>query len=192
MACEYLGAIPVPSVTINNRRAAADATRHLLELGHRDIAYIGGANDFSLSKDRLKGYKSALARAGLKAGKGKVHAGDFSPVFGYQAAASILAQSRRPTAIFCASDELAIGAMSAAHERGLSVPGDLSIVGFDDIEIAAFGSPPLTTVRQPMAELGRSATRMLLQILGGTRLSDPHLVLPHELIIRGSTASPSH
>jgi LacI family repressor for deo operon, udp, cdd, tsx, nupC, and nupG len=190
MVCEYLGGIPVPSVTIDNRRAAYDATQHLLELGHRDIAYIGGANDFSLSKDRLKGFKSALARAGLRAGKGNIHSGDFTPAFGHEAATIILGQSTRPTAIFCASDELAIGAMSAAHGYGLSIPKDLSIIGFDDIEIAAFGSPPLTTIRQPMAELGRCATGMMLQILSGSPPIEPHVILPHELVVRGSTASP--
>lgn len=190
MACEYLGTIPVPSVTIDNRRAAYDATRHLLDLGHRDIAYIGGANDFSLSRDRLKGFKSALSRAGLKADESKLFSGDFTPGFGLDAARSILGQKSRPTAIFCASDELAMGAMSAAHGLGLSIPRDLSVVGFDDIEFAAYCIPPLTTVRQPMAELGRRAMHMMLQLLEGEAVADSQLVLPHELIVRGSTGSP--
>ncbi len=190
MACEYLGTIPVPSVTIDNRRAAYDATRHLLDLGHREIAYIGGANDFSLSRDRLKGFKSALSRAGLKVDESKLFSGDFTPGFGLDAARSILGQKNRPTAIFCASDELAMGAMSAAHGLGLSIPRDLSVVGFDDIEFAAYCIPPLTTVRQPMAELGRRATHMMLQLLEGEALTDSQLVLPHELIVRGSTGSP--
>jgi len=190
MACEYTGDIPVPTIAIDNRGAARDATRYLIELGHIHIAYIGGPPDFSLSRDRLKGFRTALSLAGLKSPEGGVHSGDFSLQAGYGAAQRLLSQSVQATAIFCASDELAMGAMRAAQEQGLRVPRDLSIVGFDDIEMAAFSNPPLTTVRQPCAEFGRRATQMMLQILEGKTLSNERVVLPHELVVRESTARP--
>lgn len=188
MACEYMGDIPVPTVAIDNRGAARDATRHLIDLGHKRIAYIGGPPDFSLSRDRLKGFRAALSRAGLKPLEDGIHSGDFSLQSGYSAAQGLFSQSRLPTAVFCASDEIAIGAIRAAQEQGLQVPRDISIVGFDDIQMAGFSNPPLTTVRQPTVEFGRRATQMMLQILAGKKLPENRIVLPHELVVRDSTA----
>ena len=188
MACEYSGELAVPTIAIDNCKAAEDATQHLLDLGHRELAFIGGPRDFPLSIDRLKGFRAALSRAKIKPNKGFTLSGEFSLEFGAHAARTLLSQSKRPSAILCASDELAMGAMHAAHQLGLNVPGELSVIGFDDIEVAAYTNPPLTTVRQPMAELGRRAMKILLATLNNEPVPEARILLPHELIVRGSTA----
>ena len=187
MGCEYKGNVDVPLVAIDNFRAAYDATRHLLDLGHRRIGFIGGPEDFSLSLDRLEGFRAAMAEAGCNVGGDLVTSGSFSLACGFEAGRKLLALRQPPSAMICASDELAMGAMNCAISAGVSIPDDLSVVGFDDIEFAAYANPPLTTVRQPMADIGRHLMRMMLNLLEGGSLSERRIELPHELIVRRST-----
>ena len=187
MGCEYKGSVNVPLVAIDNFRAAYDATRHVLDLGHRRVGFIGGPEDFSLSLDRLEGFRAAMAEAGCNVGADHVVSGNFSLTCGFEAAEKLLGLGHPPTAMICTSDELAMGAMNCAVSAGVSIPEDLSVVGFDDIEFAAYSNPPLTTVRQPMADIGRHLMHMILTLLEGGSLSEPRVVLPHQLIVRDST-----
>lgn len=192
MVCEYDGTVLLPKVTIDNERAAFEMVRHLLALGHRDIAYVDGPEDSPLSWQRLAGYIQALNSAGIPVRESLRWRGDFTLASGYVAGQHLLAQERRPTALFCANDEMAIGAMNAARSLGLSIPGDLSVAGFDDIEFASFCYPPLTTIHQPRGLMGGTAMELMLTMLRGSPVSNTSVVLPHELIVRGSTAAPSN
>jgi LacI family repressor for deo operon, udp, cdd, tsx, nupC, and nupG len=189
MACEYLPKSPCPTVRIDNARAAEDAVLHLLELGHTRIAYINGPAQSPLSKDRLRGYRRALKSAGIEVARELITQGDYSPGSGYVCAHQLLALDSPPTAIFAASDPMAIGAMRAARERKLKIPQQLSLVGFDDIRFAEFMTPGLTTIHQPRELIGSTAMEQLLQLLqGGTPEQDK--VLAHKLVIRESTDKP--
>ena len=187
MACEYLADSSLPHVRIDNVTAAADAVSYLIELGHKRIAYIDGPVHNPISQDRLEGYQLALQRAGIEVDKSLLSRGDFSPASGHQAALSLLGSDNPPTAIFAISDPMAIGAMRAASEMGINIPGDLSLMGFDDIRFAGFMTPALTTINQPRRQLGATAMKMLL-----ARLSDEstplEMVLEHRLVVRESTA----
>lgn len=189
MACEYDGVIPAPTVCIDNRGAAGDAMRHLLDLGHRDIAFINGPKSSPLCKDRLSGYREALKRAGIAVQNAWIRNGDFSLASGREQMDRLLAAGRQPTAVFCANDEMAIGAMQAAREHGLVLPRDLSVVGFDDISFAAYAYPALTTIHQPRDEIGVRAMRLMLDILAGGKAPEARVVLKHELVVRDSTAT---
>jgi LacI family repressor for deo operon, udp, cdd, tsx, nupC, and nupG len=140
------------------------------------------------SEGRLKGYRLALSSAGIARNDALVRFGHNTIPSGQAAATELLADSTRPTALFCANDEMAIGAIIAAKSIGLRVPGDLSVVGFDDIEMAAFYDPPLTTIHQPRREIGRVGLTELLALLEGRRKrSGRRITLEHSLIVRGST-----
>ena len=171
----------LPTIAIDNEAAAAAAVAHLLGLGHRRIAHIGGPPGNVLTAQRARGWRKALAGAGI--GEKPVF-GDFTMASGEAAMTALLTRTPRPTAVFCANDEMAIGAMKAARDAGLRVPTDLSIIGFDDISFAAFTDPPLTTIRQPRRELGRAAVAALLE---GSRV---RRWMDHELVCRASTAPP--
>ena len=190
MACEYLAKSPCPTVRIDNVRAAEDAVNHLLEFGHKRIAYINGPASSPLSKDRLKGYRRALKSAGISVENELLTRGDYSPGSGYLCAHQLLALDHPPTAIFTASDPMAIGVMRAANERRCKIPEQLSLVGFDDIRFAEFMTPGLTTVHQPRELIGSTAMELLLQLLDGTT-PQHDTVLQHELVIRESTAKPT-
>lgn len=185
--CEFSPKLRVPSVHIDNVAAAREAMEHLYGLGHRRIAVVTGPLDSPLSQDRLHGARSA---AGHTTDDLIVVPGDFSVESGAAAADTVLAEKRRPTAAFCFSDEMAIGFLDAARRRGLRVPGDLSIVGFDDIKFARYLDPPLTTVAQPMREIGEHCVRLLLQVLSGTLTRPVSMTLPHQFTARASTAPP--
>ncbi len=189
MACEYLPDFPCPTVRIDNVKAAQDATAHLLDLGHKRIAYINGPSGSPLSKDRLKGYHRALKSAGVSAEKGLILTGDYTPESGYRCAQQLLSATAPPTAIFAASDPMAIGIMRAAAECGFEIPQDLSLVGFDDIRFADFMTPRLTTIHQPRELLGSTAMAQLLQLLQGTTATQD-TVLAHQLMVRKSTNKP--
>jgi LacI family transcriptional regulator, repressor for deo operon, udp, cdd, tsx, nupC, and nupG len=186
---------PVPgsgltTVGIDETAAANDATAYLVSLGHRRIGHVGGPPNVN-SADRLAGYRSALATAGLEPDDRLIRSGDNSVESGQAAARSILTASSPPTALFCANDAMAIGAIIAAKQLGLRVPADLSIVGFDDIEIAAFYDPPLTTIHQPRREIGKRSMSELVALLEGRRKTvGRRITLPHALIVRGSTQPP--
>ncbi|WP_235018058.1 LacI family DNA-binding transcriptional regulator [Thermomonospora echinospora] len=180
----------VPSIGAANWAGGQAATRHLIELGHRRIAIISGPAGMLCSRARLDGYRGALEGAGLPADPALVRHGDFHHESGYLQAARLLELPDPPTAIFAGSDQQAFGACEAARERGLRIPQDLSIVGFDDLPVARWFSPPLTTVRQPLAEMGSLATRLLFRLSRGETLETHHVELATELVIRESTAPP--
>ena len=189
MACEYHGEIPVSTVCIDNVAAARDAVNHLLELGHQRIAYVNGPSESPLCEDRLQGYEQALKEAGLTVEPALIKQGDFTLASGYDCTAALLAAANPPTALFCANDEMAIGAMQACHAAGLSLPGDMSVVGFDDIGFAAYTHPRLTTVHQPRNRIGEQVMTMMLAMLAGNTPADSRIVLPHELVVRESSAA---
>jgi LacI family repressor for deo operon, udp, cdd, tsx, nupC, and nupG len=175
------------TVLIDEEGAARQAVAHLLSLGHRRIGHIGGPPNVN-SWDRLAGYRAALAAAGVGSDDRLVRFGDNSVESGKAMAQEVLASPRPPTALFCANDGMAIGAVIASKAMGLRVPDDVSIVGFDDVEIAAFYDPPLTTVRQPRQEIGRAAAAELLALLEGRRKrTGRRITLPHSFVVRAST-----
>lgn len=188
VACEYFEGLALPSVRIDNFRAAVDAVGYLVALGHSRIATITGPLDSRLGRDRLAGYREGLTRSGLPFDDGLVVHGDFTLQSGTRAMRMMLAGSSRPTAIFCANDEMAIGAIRALHEAGLEVPHDCSIIGFDDIRFAEFASPPLTTIAQPNVQIGETAMRLMLDQLQA-RSEPEEVVLPHQIMVRQSTTA---
>ncbi|WP_423822307.1 LacI family DNA-binding transcriptional regulator [Salinisphaera sp. SPP-AMP-43] len=187
-ACEVLDAPPCPSIQLDNRAAARDMTEHLIGLGHRRIAMIKGPRRSPLTRDRAAGYRDALAHAGLAYDATLLQPGDFTPQSGYAGARALLERSERPTAIFCESDEMAIGALQGIKQAGLRVPDDISLAGFDDIEFARYCDPPLTTISQPAEDFGEAAVDMLIAVLEQQPLDVAHRILPYRLLIRDSTA----
>jgi LacI family transcriptional regulator len=178
----------LPSVGATNWAGGLAATEHLLELGHRRIATISGPGEYLCSRARVDGYRSALDRAGIRFDPGLVREGNFHHEGGFARGDELLSLPDRPTAIFAGSDQQAFGVYEAARQRGLRVPQDLSIVGFDDLKVARWASPPLTTVRQPLAEMGRVAAQMLGDLIQGIPLRSNRIELSTELIVRESTA----
>ena len=166
------------------------ATEHLLALGHRRIACIGGPADLSPSAQRIQGWRNALAAAGLATEANDLlwHS-DFSSQGGFDAMQQILQSAQQPSAVFVCNDLMGIGALSAAHEAGLRIPQDLSVIGFDDIELARFTSPPLTTIVQPKQHIGRLAVEMLLERIQGGRTDTKQILLQPKLVVRASTAT---
>ncbi|HEY3185175.1 MAG TPA: LacI family DNA-binding transcriptional regulator [Gaiellaceae bacterium] len=177
----------IPAVSAGHASGARAATEHLLELGHRRIAAITGPPTWFASTERLNGYRAALAAAGVLPDPELVHYSDFQEEAGEAAAGRLLDLPQPPTAIFGFNDNLAVGVMRAARARGLRVPDDLSVVGFDDLEQAAIVTPALTTVRQPLAEMGRMAISLLTRIVEGQRLEALQVELATRLIVREST-----
>ena len=185
--CEFSPRLGVPSVHIDNAAAAAEAMDHLYRLGHRHIGVVTGPLESPLSRDRLAG---ATARARAEQAEhtlGVVH-GDFSIEAGAGALLRLLDRREPPTAVFCFSDEMAMGLIEAARERGVRVPRDLSVIGFDDIRFARHMDPPLTTIAQPMREIGVGTVRILADILAGRTIAPLSVTLPHTLVVRKSTA----
>jgi len=185
-----LPGLDVPSVDVDNEAGARLAVEHLLALGHRRIACITNASTaYTAASERVAGYREALAAAGIGEEPGMIAEGAFDAQSGHRAMADILSRST-PDAIFVASDVVAIGAIAGLREAGLSVPGDVSVVGFDAIPLAAYLDPPLTTISLPAYDLGRAAGRALLDRIAGRPVAGRTL-LPTELIVRASTA-PRH
>lgn len=187
--CEFSPRLGVPSVHIDNESAAREMMDYLYDLGHRRIGVITGPLVSPLSRDRLKGAKSAARLRGLE-NLLQIVNGNFSIASGHQGLHELLECSTPPTAVFCFNDEMAVGAIHHARERGMKIPDDLSIAGFDDIQFSAYIDPALTTIHQPMAEIGREAVRLLMEILDGKTPRPKSITLPHHLVIRTSTASP--
>jgi len=187
--CEFSPRLGVPSVHIDNAKAAAEAMDHLYRLEHRRIGVITGPLLSPLSRDRLGGAKAAARRHNAQTDCVVVN-GDFSIESGAVAADRLLSGKAIPTAIFCFNDEMAMGVIETAKRRGLRLPADLSIVGFDDIRFARCTDPPLTTIAQPMRAIGEGTVRLLLEILRGRANPPESVTLPHTLIVRSSTAPP--
>jgi LacI family repressor for deo operon, udp, cdd, tsx, nupC, and nupG len=185
--CEFTGDDRVPLVAIDDALAARDATRHLLELGHRRIAVITGDIASTSSRDRLRGFRRALQQAGVKPDERCVVEGAYSLTAGEHAAAQLLLLKQRPTAIFCFSDDIALGCMYTLRQNGFEVPGDISVMGFDDIPFARYSAPPLTTVAQPTAEIGAACATLLLDQIDGRPAAKKRHILPHRLVVRDST-----
>src|SRR5438034_3196037 len=180
-------------VMADNERGAADATRHLLELGHSDIGVVTGllANDSSAA-ERLAGVRRTLRRAGLDLPEQRCVSGDYGSASGEQATRELLERADRPTALFVTNNLMTLGALRTIAELGLSVPEDVSLVGFDDMDWYPIARPPVTTVAQPAYEIGRrAAQRLLLRIRSSHRLAPKTIRLPTELIVRASTAPPA-
>jgi DNA-binding LacI/PurR family transcriptional regulator len=173
------------SVHLDNVRAGRLVAEHLWDLGHRRIAFIGGLRSASTNSDRLSGVRTALRRLGMPLSRDDVLNGEFTWRHGYAAANTLLTQPNRPTALICADDLLALGVMDAAVDLGLEIPRDVAVVGFDDIPVAALRQVALTTVRQPVAEMGRRAVDLLMARITGTAGDDPvEVVLPPQLVVR--------
>jgi LacI family repressor for deo operon, udp, cdd, tsx, nupC, and nupG len=188
--CECLDEPASPQIQLDNFGAASAVIEHLAELGHERIGIIQGPSTSPLSRDRLAGCRSALRALGLNLEADAIAEGDFSSRSGFEVVDTLLSLRKRPTAIFCFNDEMAIGAIRRIRDLGYSIPGDISIAGFDDIAVSSFSVPTLTTVRQPATIFGRRAVEILCDMIDGTistRSNEKH-ILPYELIIRGSSA----
>ena len=185
--CEFSPRLGIPSVHIDNAKAASDAIDHLYRLGHQRIGIVTGPLVSPLSRDRLRGVKTRAKLGGAEPGL-EIVTGNFSIESGAEAADRLLSQPSPPTAIFCFNDEMAMGVLDIARQRGVRVPRDLSVVGFDDIRFARYVDPPLTTIAQPMREIGEATVRLLLDILQGRITTPQSITLPHTLIIRSTTA----
>jgi len=180
----------LPTVGATNWSGGLAATEHLLSLGHRRVAVITGPPELVCSQERLEGYRAAMGRAGIAVDDDLVRFGDFQPDGGQRAAAELLALPDPPTAIFAGSDMQASGVYQEARAHGLRVPEDLSVVGFDDLRISRHLSPPLTTVRQPLAQMAAEAVRMTLEASRhGFTSPPPRLELATSLTVRDSTAA---
>jgi DNA-binding LacI/PurR family transcriptional regulator len=177
----------VHSVMIANEDGSRAATEHLIEMGHRRIAYVGDRSGYQTETERLEGYRQALIAAGIEfAGELAVH-GDGRPEAAVTAMDGLLKLPEPPTAVCCYNDMTAMGAMKAIRSRGLRVPEDVSVTGFDDLFFAEYLEPPLTTVRQPMRRMGQMAMENLLKLMSGED-SVAQVKVEAELIVRGSTA----
>ena len=181
----------VPSVGSANWSGGLMATRHLIELGHTRIAAITGPDDMMCSHARIDGYRSAMTSAGLAIGADWIRFGDFHLEGGRSHGRELLEQAEPPTAIFAGSDLQALGVLEAARARGLSVPDDLSIVGYDDIPMARWVSPTLTTIHQPLKRMAEEATRLVIRMSKAPLDSVPRMDLATSLVVRQSTAPPA-
>ncbi len=177
-----------PAVGATNWSGGYNATEYLIELGHKRIGHITGSMDLGCAVDRLAGYKSALKTYHLAQAPELIYEGDFAQTDGYEGALALLDLSDPPTAIFAANDVTAMGVMDAVRVRGLRVPQDISIVGFDDIPQASLIRPSLTTINQPLEKMGRVATQILLSMLEGAESKETRIELPTHLVIRESCA----
>jgi LacI family transcriptional regulator len=177
-------------VNATNRRGAYEATQYLIKLGHRRIGFLAGLPQLNSAIERLEGYRSALADSGLTFREEYITRADFMMPQGYEAARKLLDLDDAPTAIFAANDLSALGAIDAIRTRGLKIPEDISVIGFDDIPQAAVAYPKLTTVRQPLNQMGREAVKVLLEHLANPALEIRRIVLDTRLIIRDSCDSP--
>lgn len=199
----------VCSIAVDNEDAGYRATQYLLELGHKRIAFIHGSRDSTDSEQRFNGYCRALREYGLTYREELVKSGAYQRAGGYLAAKELLSGDdgakgsgevggmttgigprSRPTAVFAANDQMALGVLAAAQELGLQVPQDLSIIGVDDIEAVSLVSPPLTTVRQPMYEVGATATEILLRLIKGEEIDRKRILMQTTLVFRESCAAP--
>ena len=187
----YLPDTPFCSIDIDNYMAARTATKHLIDCGHTSIACITNASlSYTAAKDRLQGYQDVLESSHISYDKSLVRCGAFTPESGYIQMKNILeSQSHRPTAAFIASDVVAAGAVNAIYEKGLRIPEDIAIVGFDDVPLARYLTPPLTTVHIPIRAMAQLAFSMILQLLNRQEPDEKHIFLDAELVIRKSSTS---
>jgi DNA-binding LacI/PurR family transcriptional regulator len=180
----------IPSVIIDNFNGVIDAIGYLCGLGHRRIGYISGLLDSHVGQDRLKGYLSSLNDHAIERDKGLIYNGDYSVHSGEKGTSYLLSQHSPPTAIMCANDAMAIGAIKAIREKGLTVPDDISVVGFDDIDLASQVHPPLTTVAAPIIQIAEQSVNLLFSLIAGVNLDNRQIALSTQLVVRNSSARP--
>ncbi len=180
--------VKVDYVTVTNIQGGFDATQYLISLGHRRIACVAGPTGLTASQDRVAGYRRALAEANIAEDDNLICSGDFQFDSGYRFARELLSSSPRPTAIFACNDLMAVGVIRAATELGITVPTDLSVVGFDDIPLAKFNSPSLTTISQPTEEIGIMTANRLLMRMQNQDLPPEQQILKTKLLVRQTTA----
>jgi LacI family transcriptional regulator len=180
----------IPAVSAAHAAGARKLTSHLVELGHRRIGVIGGPTQWLAADARLAGHAAALAEVGVLPSRELQRSVQPTTEHGYRAAGELLDLPERPTALVGFNDKIAVGALRAAAERGLCVPSDLSVTGFDDIDVSRATQPTLTTVRQPLQEMGRMAVTLLMRLLNSHEYDALHVELATELVIRESTAPP--
>ncbi|HZD54000.1 MAG TPA: LacI family DNA-binding transcriptional regulator [Woeseiaceae bacterium] len=185
--CEFTGCDAFPTVSVDDIQAAVDATNHLIEYGHRQIAIITGDMNSTSSKDRVTGFRRAMEEAGLPCNERLIVYGEYTVSCGESATEKLLLQRERPTAIFCFSDEIALGCMYALRQHRFGVPEDISVIGFDDIPFAKYFAPPLTTVAQPVEDIGATCATILLDLIDGKRPEKMRRFLHHRLVVREST-----
>jgi DNA-binding LacI/PurR family transcriptional regulator len=181
----------IPLVQVDNRLGGRLATEHLVRLGHSRIAHVTGVRALHISEDRLSGYREALVAAGIEADPRLVAEGRFTEEGGYEAARALLESRPDLTAVFAANDLSALGVLNAMAEHGRRVPEDVSVVGFDDLRLSAFTSPPLTTVKQPAVEIAQLATEILIGLTKGEEVRQMRHFLEPALVVRDSTAQRS-
>jgi DNA-binding LacI/PurR family transcriptional regulator len=185
-----LNSLSVPSVAVDERSAGELATQHLLDLGHKRIGYVAGPDYYLPTQQKAAGREAALRAAGLEPDGLVVYAADFSVEHGRAALRRLLESTAPPTGVICSSDLMAMGVLQEAAARGLRVPDDLSVVGFDGIEAAAWTSPPLTTVEQPIEDIAETAVNALRSLIDDPQKPLPDYSFRPQLNVRGSTASP--
>jgi LacI family transcriptional regulator len=182
-------AMEIPTIGATNWAGGLSATEHLLSLGHRRIGFIAGPKRLLCSRARLDGYRAGLEAAGIEVQEELLYQGDFYHESGFAGGTALLELDDPPTAIFASSDQMAFGVYEAVRRRGLRVPDDVSVVGFDDLPEARWASPPLTTVRQPLVEMGLLAARTVLRLAQGEDVDTPRIELATHLVTRDSTAA---
>ncbi len=181
----------VPSVGSANWAGGVLATRHLIELGHTDIAVITGPDDMMCSRARVSGFRSAMDAAGIPVQEDIIYTGNFHREDGVRRGLELLSRPNPPTAVFAGSDLQALGVYEAARSLGYRVPDDLSIVGYDDLQIAQWAGPPLTTVRQPLIEMAQQAAQLVLRLRNGIHSGSMRVDLATSLVVRSSTSAPA-
>ncbi|WOH36162.1 LacI family DNA-binding transcriptional regulator [Thalassotalea fonticola] len=182
--------IDFPSVRIDNRAASIAATNHLISLGHIRVAFISGSLSTGVSGERESGYRLAMNEHNLDTCEDLISDGNLTIEDGRRLTRRLLNQNQRPTAILCANDEMALGAIYEIKNYGLKVPEDVSVIGFDDIRYAEISDPPLTTIAQPGEEIGEKTMYQLCNVIEGSKIDSTPVIVPHQLIIRSSTAAP--
>lgn len=187
IASESIPGLHLPTVKVDNRAASLEAVRHLLDRGHKNIAHLAGPLPEALASERLDGYRQALVNAAVEYSDVLVIRGDYSIESGRDAVQRLIQQKIAFSAIFAASDQMAIGAISELRKHDLSVPKDVSVIGFDDMIFANAYDPPLTTVRQPRREMGQRAMSLMIEILSGRPTAET-IELSTDLVVRGSVA----
>jgi LacI family transcriptional regulator len=190
---ERIPGADLPAVVADGRRGARDVATHVVQLGHKRFTCIGGPTALWTAEQRLAGYREGLAMNGLDPDGMEVLVGDYRIESGYALAEKALSRPRaeRPTALLCANDMMAVGALEYCRAHGISVPGDVSVVGFDDVPMAPLLTPRLTTVRQPAQEMGHAAAGLLIDLIRGKSASAAHAPFPVEVQVRESAAKPN-
>jgi LacI family transcriptional regulator len=182
----HAGPSSLPSVHSDNLAGAITATEHLIGLGHRRIGFLAGRPDLESARQREQGYRDALAAAGIPLDPELIRVGDYDLAMSEQPARQLLTLADRPTAIFAANDLSAIQTMHVARSLGLSIPGDVSVIGFDNIPESALTAPPLTTIDQSIQEMGRQAVELLIDLIEGNAERPGQVTLPTRLVVRQS------